>query len=341
MKKICFAILFFLLPCKVIFAQDLTKDFNLTLPKNKIQNSLYRSIDLVDSRIDTFRLGIVQVGIFNNKAKVIFGAPFFVQLKNVMSSLIDSSAKNGELLFQLRHLYFAEITKAMSEKGYCYLRAGLYAKKDNHYRKLGYIDTLIVINAMDVTIPMLKLGSKLITDMIASNLLKEANDSINYSFAEIAQMDSVEKRKIPLYNTDKYTDGLYYSYTSFANQLPDKQVTVKNNKDGSIDNVKIADGKGKLKKVKPGEVYAMVTNGHPFAATNYGYYPIKKASDNFYFIGKAQSTADQGNVAMASFLFGMIGGLIASSNGNTTFVMVIDHHNGGFIHLREVKQHYD
>jgi hypothetical protein len=280
-------------------------------------------------------MGIVQLGAFNNKAKVISKVPLSVQLKNVMQSLTDSTAKNGELLLQLRQFTFAEITSAMSEKGYCYLRAELYSKNDDQYHKLAAIDTVVLINSMDVTKPLFKSGSKMITDFISNNLLKETNDTKGYSFNNIVKIDSIEKRGILVYNTDKYADGLYYDYKSFSCQKPDKQINVETKKDGRISCVKVLSADNKMVKMKPKDIYSIVYNGIPYVATEYGYYPLTKSNDEFYFTGKTKVTANTGDVMAAGMFFGVIGVLVAS-NANATFEMKLDHNNGGFIHLREI-----
>ncbi len=83
-------------------------------------------------------------------------------------------------------------------------------------------------------------------------------------------------------------------------------------------------------------MYAFVYKGQPFVATEYGYYPLQKINDDFYFTGKAKVTANTGDVIAASLFFGIIGGLIAS-NSEATFEMKIDHLNGGFIRLKEIE----
>lgn len=332
-----FLLLYLLLLSTVtcLYSQSRTEDFEIGSPELKISNSLYTAIQYVDSRYDTSSMGIVQLGAFNRKARVVPKIPFSTQLTNTLHALTDSSAKEGKLLFQFRQFNFAEITGAVSEKGYCYIRADLYANKNGRYQKLNSIDTVLLIKSMDVTRALLRNGSKLISNFIAGNLLKEPADSNVYSFNDIQHMDSIEKLKIVAYNTTVYADGLYTSYASFMNLVPDKQVTVEEKK-GKISSVKMADGNGAMVKIKRKDIYAIVYKGQPFIATEYDYYPLEKRDDDFYFTGKAKVTADQGAVMAASFFFGIIGGLIAS-DAEATFEMKIEHSNGGFIRLREIK----
>jgi len=335
MNKLFLLPFLLLLTCIETFGQNRTEDFKITLPEQKIPGSLYKNISYLDSRYDKTNMGIVQLGAFNKKAKVVPKIPFADQLTNVLNALTDSSAKEGELLFQLKQLSFAEITGAMSEKGYCYLQAALFSKQHDRYLELRAIDTVILIKSMDVTRALFRNGSKTITDFIANSLSQNPAGSNYYSYADIENIDSIEKRKIPVYNTTAYTDGLYSDFASFSNQTPGKQITaeLKNDK---LSSVKTPDENGKLVKVKSKDIYAIVYKGQPFIATEYGYYQLQKKGDDFYFTGKAKVNAQTGDVLAAGLFFGIIGSLLAS-DAEATFEMKIDHVNGGFMRLREIK----
>jgi hypothetical protein len=339
MIKLLVVPIFLLLACPGLFSQTRSEDFEINLPEQKVQNSLYKTLKYIDSRYDTTYMGIVQLGAFNRKAKVIPKIPFSTQLTNVINAMADSTAKDGELLLQLRQFNFAEITGAVSEKGYCYIRASLYSNKNGSYQKISSIDTVILVKSMDVTRAMLRNGSKTITDFIATNLLQETTDSNYYSYDNIVHIDSIEKRKIIVYNTPAYTDGLYATFNSFLNQTPDKPIIVEM-KGEKISSVKTPDENGKKVNIKARDIYSIVYKGQPFIATTYGYYPLQKLNDDFFFTGKAKVTANTGDVVVASLFFGIIGGLIAS-DAEATFEMKIDHINGGFIRLREIKTNAD
>ena len=184
----------------------------------------------------------------------------------------------------------------------------------------------------------MKTSSKLITDLISINLLKKANDSCKFNLNDIVKIDSIEKRSIKIYNTDTYVEGLYYTYNSFKNQVPDEKVIVKTKKDSTIDYVSILDKNNKWIKLKPKEMYSIVYKGKPYITTKYGYYPLYKLNDKFYFIGKIEATANQADVMGAAFLFGIPGAIIASSNGNALYFIDLDHTTGRFILIKEMKE---
>lgn len=317
------------------FSQKKTREFEILSAEVKIPNSFYNKISFIDSRDDSSNLGIVQVGLSNKLARVIPKIPFTKQIENALLSLIENNAKNGELLFQLRQLSFAEITKMFTEEGYCYLKAELYSKSGNDYFKLAKLDTVIIVNSLDVTRRIFKEGSLNILNFIGSNLTSETNSTKAWSLNSIIKIDSVEKEEIPIYKTNIFPEGVYTDYYSFKNLMPDYQATVEIKKDGSISSVKKNNEEGKLTKVK--DFYAIVYKGQPFICTDYGFYPIEKKENDFYFVGKAVITANARAVATASFYFGIIGGLIAS-DAKAFYEIKIDHQSGGFIRIKEVKK---
>jgi len=333
MRKLILLCIFAFLTFNHLLSQRLTENFEISLPREKVDHSLYNTIACIDTRYDTTFMGIVQLGAFNKKAKVIPEIPFSTQLQNVLNSLAGNDSKEGKLLFHLRQFNFAELTGTTSEKGYCYLRADLYSESNEGYQKISSIDTVIFIKAIDVTHALFREAGKLITNFIAYNLTRESSDPNYYSFHDVAKMDSIEKRKIKVYNTSEYTDGLYLTWQSFMNQVPDKQIIVdmENNK---VVSMNILNKKGKKVPLTTKDAYAIVVEGEPFIATDFGFYVVTKIDDDFKFTGRARTNAYAGNVIAASVFFGIMGGLIAT-DANAVFEMKIDHINGGLIRLRE------
>ena len=312
-----------------------TREFEILLPEYQVPNSLYSTIDFADARDDKTNLGYVQVGAFNQSAEVIPQSPFPLQLQKVMQAVTDQLAKDGKLLLQLRQLKFAEVTSAMGEKGYCYLRAGLFTENNAGYQQVASIDTMLVVKSMDVTKATLKGGSALITDFIASNLQKQATDQRLYTLREIVKIDSTEKRSLVLYNTEKYAEGLYYDYQSFSNQKPDENAFVEMKKNSKISCVKVLGENNEMIKLDPGEFYAVVFEGQPYVSTQYGYYPLTKSRGEFYFTGKMKANASSGDIMAAQMMFGVMGAILVS-NATANYEMKLDHSNGKFIRIRQV-----
>lgn len=317
------------------FAQPRTEPFLLSLPENKTEGSLYSAIGVVDIRKDTSGMGIVQKGAFNKQAKVVAEIPLQQQLSNILAAFNNGNTGNGELLLLLRELYFAEVTKAMSEFGYCHFRAVLFAKTAEGYRKLETIDTVAVIRAMDVTKKMFREGSKAITGFISRNLTKQPDTDIVVAQHELTAIDSFEKQQIPVYTATAYTDGLYYTWQSFAQQQPDETgLKVWVDKKDRFKGLSYKNKKGQDVEIKNQFFYAFVHHGKPYVSGEFTCYPLEKRGDDFYFTGKAND-AKNTDVAAASFFFGIMGGLMASS-ATSVFEMKIDHLTGGFKRVKEI-----
>lgn len=319
------------------YSQKHRENYTISLPEQKASDSRYNRLVFIDGRADTSNMGIVQVGAFNKKALVIAETPLEQQFQAVFNQLVDSSAKQGQCVFLLRQLSFAEVTKAMSERGYCYLRAALFATAGEGYQMINTIDTVILVKAFDVTRAMFRRGSSTIQEFIGQNLQRTAREEHLYSLTDIRALDSVEKRGIPVYNTTTYANGVYATYEAFKEQKPDLPAAVIETDREGMFVVKVTNEKGKLQKVKSENLYALVKEGTPYIATAFGYYQLDKRDDNFYFTGKTKVAASQGDIMAASMFFGIIGGLLASQADVAVFEMKIDHVGGGFIRLKEVQ----
>ena len=191
-----------------LFSQVNTTGFSIIIPRQKISGSLYSSIQFIDSRKDTGTMGFVQQGFFNKKAAIIAKSPFQDQLENLLDSITGKSGGEGELLFQLRYLRFAEVTNALTEKGYCYIKAALYGKKDHQYVKLSLLDSIVYVKSAEVRKALLRNTSIVLTNFISDNLMNQGNDSDSISYKDIGGIEQFEKKKIPLYIAKTYKDAV-------------------------------------------------------------------------------------------------------------------------------------
>ena len=327
-----FLTLIFSVVVTTAFSQDLVKNFEIVLPKTKVPNSLYNAIAFMDSRAGAKEIGIVDVGLLRNvEATLVLKNPF-QQLQAVMGALTDSSAKKGELLLRLGRFRFAETYGTR----YCYFEAGLYAKTGDSYGEIASIDTVLVFRTASVN-SMIQAESNIIVGFIATNLLRVPACADLYNLESIARIDSIEMHKIPVFNTETYVDGLYTSFKSFASQLPDQKPIVDANRDGTIETVRVLDSNGKKIKIRSKEVYAVVYNGLPYIATQYGYYILRKSADNnFYFTGDIKTVASQADVSGGQLALGLLGAALASAGNRETYVLMVDYRNGSFIHIKKI-----
>ncbi|MFP7658204.1 hypothetical protein [Chryseobacterium proteolyticum] len=219
------SILSLLLFSILLFSQKRTEDFSISFPDQKLEKSYYKTIKLIDIRTDTTSLGIVQKGAFNAKAKVVPGVSLANQFQNLLNHINGSNVEDGTIVMYLKQLYFAEVTGAFSEHGYCYFQAFLFAKNDDGtYSYLDKIDSVIDHSSMDVTKATMKKGSEMVSNFISKNISKKATATDHYTLEDVKNFDAIEKQKLSLYSSDQLKEGLYKDYNSFKNQEPEKQI---------------------------------------------------------------------------------------------------------------------
>lgn len=327
MNRRLLTLLILCLPLARLLAQDQAPAFEFTTPKHKPVKSLYKTITFLDSRRDTSCIGVLDSSR-KKIVRLILRSPVQPQLDNILTALTDDRAGDGELLFQLRRFSFAE--QAMTR--YCYLIATLYKKAGDRYTRLADLDTVMSINTPGKIKEALgDLGNEIVDKFIAKSIALAPAGSDSYSLAEIQQMDAIEKKHLPLYTAAAYVNGFYSRFASFANQTPDLKGEVKTNDSGKITDIRIDDPKWKKTRE---HIYAVVYKGTPYVVTHYGCYPLEKIGEDFYFTGDLRVNATSGELAGSQLALGLVGrSLVASAGNRSTYQVVIDHHNGEFIHL--------
>lgn len=322
----------------IAFSQLNVQDFKISLPETKVSSSLYNSISLLDSRENTYDLGMVQTGLMNRPAVVMAYEPLEKSVQDIFQSLNPQDAGNGRLLLQLRHFTFAEKSGFSSEHGYFYFTANLYKDSLDKSYLISSIDTIVDVKAIDVTQKILHMGRKAFIDFIAAGMSKPPLQPVTFfTNDQLQKVDDIEKAGIPLYNADTLKDGIYNDFTSFKDQTPDWKIEDVKIREGLPEAVFINNEHGKRRKVNRAAIYAFVQGGKPYIATHFGYYPLINNHNDFFFTGKMQFMNPNSNVATAAMLFGLIGYAIASSNNSTVIDVKIDHLTGAFIPLRPIQ----
>jgi hypothetical protein len=336
MKKGFYSLLFFAI-ISAVSAQEKIKYFDLSYTDKKIENSLYSNIKFLDSREDTSGMGIVRVGTLNKEAVVRSNGSFQGQLENLLSQINGSNTSQNNLLFQLRRLKFVEKAGEGKEYGYIFFRANLFSINDEIYNKIASIDTFIVVESIDVTKPLMEEGNNAIVNFIKSGLVVKPNIVSSITMKEIMSIDSIEKLKIKVYNVESYTNGVYKTFMAFKAQTPDYTLFSITFEDGEITEIKAKSRKGKIKKIKSDNVYAIVNNGKPFVSALFGYYPLVKNNNDFYFIADDKLNFVKGQIVKNGSIFSNAEYIYSPLPITSVFEIKIDHVNGKFMRVREMK----
>lgn len=304
--------------------------FEFSPPKKRRPvESLYNTIDFLDSRPDSAYIGILERGS-KKIVRLVLKTPVQPQLASFLTAYsARESGAVGELLFQLRRYSFAEPRKTR----YVYLAGTLYVRNGDQYARLANLDTVISMNAPSFF--QQELGDRMAEvfgKFFARSIHMTPADGPTYCLDDLGRIDSLEKRQIPVYNTTNYVDGFYSNYTAFKNQQPDIKGHIQLNDDGSISRPVVDDPAWKAEQ--HAHIYAIVYRGVPYVVTHYGYFLLEKKDDEFYFTGPLRVNVTDGEVAVSEVALGMLGRGIVTDAGDKNFYRVlIDHQNGEFIHL--------
>ena len=237
------------------------------------------------------------------------------------------------MILLLQHLNFSEATYAAKEIGILQIRGVFFAKKDNKYSKLLEIDTLKILQGIDVTRQLIKKGSSFLIELFDSalNILPQ-----NFNLDDLTYLvnyDSLQKANLPLYTVKKYKTGAYATYEELANQTPsDTTVKIEFYKTGHWKSVQVKNKKGKYEEAVLKDWYAYVFENKIFLSTSiHEVYPVEKKRNDFYFKGKIWTPATTAQSISMGVAFGLLGVLAASAGNTETTELKIDYKTGAFI----------
>lgn len=321
------------------------KDFKISTTKNIVDNSLYSQISLIDSREDKKSLGLLRIGGREKLIELVSETPFKNQIQEVIDSAINETATNDTIVFQLRNIQFIEHIDFFKFGCSFHLRFSTYKKINSIYYPITTIDTTTDINR-SLFYSKRKLIRKAginFQQNIINNLRKAYNKNIAFSLEDLSNIDSIEKSLMPLYTNKILKDGIYLTYQSFKNKIPDKSVYVEEVDDEEIYKLFEKGTTNNFKKVRIKKVYAIVWNGKAYISNFRRLILLKKSDNNYFFIGKALSqTQDWRYSKSPIFEIGEIGDFSETEKTKVALTrklyhQQIDHLNGRFIRLELVK----
>ncbi|MEJ5104840.1 hypothetical protein [Chryseobacterium sp. MYb328] len=322
----------------IISAQKQPDQFSISLPTKKLDKSYYKTIKLIDRRIDTTSLGTIRKGLLNNPANLFAAAPLSDQFQNVLNSLNGEHTENGTLVLYLRQLFFAEV----AVHGYCYFQGFLFSKnEDGTYSLLEQVNHVIDHKAKsDVTKELLQKGSEFLVDFITVNVSKKPVSGHHYTYQQINDFEGTAKSSISIFSSSELKDGVYNDYQSLKNQQPNKEITNVKFYGNAPKIVRIYETlDGKEKEIKKDNIYAIVYKGelYPYLSIENLFTKAEKRENDYYFVGKIKSNTNSPSITVApAYTYASIGVSFMSSPV-LPFEMKIDYFNGDFIPIREIE----
>lgn len=309
-------------------------DFNIIIPEAKIENSQYNNIRYIEARQNPDDMGVAYVNAWNGVQEVTLSSSLESQLQSLIQKVVPASNTNKTIALQMRVLFFDISDKADNK---CNLRMTLY-EMDNadKYYFLNTIDTLLISDKKDIKTNV----SNAITSFVIDNLPYLANEGEKaLDINQVMDIDMYEKNSIPFYTESLIPDGIYNTYKSLMNLVPDStpDLTIINNKEGEIKEVKFPDPQklGKDKKIKAKDVYAIVEKGIPYISFDGNFYKAYNEDGYWQFIipqkvGGSGFTLGIGIGGGGRNAAGGVGFGIPIGGKKRNMEMYIDHLNGDF-----------
>lgn len=317
-----------------------TKEFFIPAPEGRSMESDFCRIQFMDLRYDTLDNGFVLKN--RKKLSLVIATSIRKQLSDILSSLIDTTGARGTLLLVLRKFKLVERNDIDFEYGYCFMRASLFAKFEDNYKRINDIDTLIVLKDREVTDTLLNDARNNFVNLISRSLKTELNGKPEYTYNDIVDMDDHEKKIIPIYNNNTYTDGVYLSWNSFSKQKPDYSGAQLSYKWNTNVRIKVKDKEGKPLKLSGNEIYGFVEKNVPYVCTDYGVCIVEKKNNELYYIGKSKISPDNEEYEVPLTAAEQMGGNTAKAVAGVKppyglFISRIDHVDGSFMRVKKIK----
>ena len=190
----CTLLIFFSLQ---LFAQKNTMGFTIDLPLAKTPHSLYNRIVFIDERLDTTTVGVVKKGVGNREVTLLLVSILSKQIQVLLEAATDGTAGDSRLILLLKNFDIYELTGFASEKRVCYLRAWLFAEMPNGYSRIAYIDSIHIIQSIDVTKGLIKTGKAMLPSFVLSHFQTAPSGAENFTMNNLLHPDSILKSKIP------------------------------------------------------------------------------------------------------------------------------------------------
>ena len=285
-------------------------------------------------------MGFVQKGAFNRKAPIMLNHSIGEEIQQFADTVIVGATKeDASVLINIRNFFLSEAEGAMAETGTFIFKAGCYYRTNDEYHFMFAVDTTIVLKSnWDVTKRLEHTASEQLAALIekAATFNKENIEADAWTYADVLDIDKKEKDAIPVYTVSLPQKGVYTSFENFKMNTPDTGfISEYDERKKKYVFYKPANGNnGKPVSIK--EYYAVCDGNTLYFITPFDIYPATKKNGDFYFTGKGKDAANLAAVSTAYFLFGIMGGMIASATETSTFEYRIDHTSGKFLPVRKL-----
>ncbi len=217
---------------------------------------------------------------------------------------------------------------------------------------MGSIDTVAPIDVKNnkrFILNCFRSAQNIIISFIDSCLSKPLAIPSEYiTLNQVKKIDSIQKSEISLYRLDSLREGVYTSYQSLKDQLPDYTDFDFKMKHDRLVKVEKKSSNADNMDYSFNHVYAVVINNKIFIHENYNYYLLEKRDENFFFRTKVKTGIRHpgyfpiGYALSRGTLIGIDTLMVIcnkiSKDSEIEFEMKIDHLDGSFIPYKMIKK---
>ncbi len=336
--------LFFLLFSSFTYGQvtylDLDYDCSSNIQK---QNYIIRAID---NRTENQKLGFVRTGMFNKSEEIKFKGDLADSLKLYFSNL----GINKDIVIMLNEFNMWEFVDR-GEFGRFKLSLRFFEKsEDNSYTEFFTVDSLYSVSGIDVTKKMLRNASiqlcQIANDIRASE--KTTSSTMAYSVEELYKLDSLEKIKIPIFQSLTPKEGIYENYIDFSNNTPSIQgkILIDTSSRSKVKAYLVNQTKKKT-KIQHRNIYAISDGKTFYKSVSMGFFQMIHEDNDFFYIRPSTVGNSYGFIPILGG--GLVGGMVAgaaagliiglnSGNNQQILLYKINHRRGNSIPLSKIER---
>lgn len=201
-------------------AQDI---FQFEAAKHITGKSWFNHIKVIDNRTDKKDIGYTRNGAFNAKHQLVTALPLNEELATFVNDKLDSADKgDGQLLVVLND-FMIEDRPTGDELGTFYLNCYFFSGHDDQYRYAGTIDQITeCASKWDVTKKLIKRIQYEVWNIfqsLANDTPLHFSEQI-YTEAQARDFMNLEHEAYPIYKTEIFKKGVYFTMEDFLNHHP-------------------------------------------------------------------------------------------------------------------------
>lgn len=281
------------------------------------------SLRVIDKRLNKENLGALR-GRLNAVEPIVTEQPLDVYLPIAYKNMKVIQDKGHDELVMVLYSLEMQDRPNQEELATFYIDADFYRGSKNDYRFIATIDSMYEVRAVNYTRKILiTLSKKKLSGIIKRNAVSFPVNNKSYDDDAMVNERLLQKKDYPIYNTNSYKTGIYYTVEQFLNNSPVDTGLIKKTytrDGGKIVNYfyyKDANGK-KGVRIKEDEFFS-IYDGNNWWVSNIATCSIMKVVNNDFYATQyfqypySGSTGDEMGLLPLGFMFGGVVGLSVSS----------------------------